>query len=379
MQAAGHSYRLCSYCVRRQGGSGPFEAADRGGCCICGGLMDKVQKAAEGAARRIRRHQFQTFTVGVKLPEGVQEKEDELRSDLRLKGNETIKTQTARLIAAHVSAVLRKEVDRFAPDLTLLVEPATGDVEVSSRPAFYYGRYTKPRGVAQKREPCQSCNGVGCGRCRGTGYGRAQSVEGLLRKKLLGFSGSDRATFTWLGSEDRTSAVFPPGRPFLAEVKNPVKRVIPRRFAARCKGGLVSVSGGRVLPGKPVKLPAFRFRSEIQATAAGKISRDDVAALARAFRRREVRFERPYARTTSKMVYSARATASGRSLTILAELDGGLPVKRFVSGELVSPSVSEVLKTEVRCRRFDICGVTETGKLEIGEVTRIQKKNQVPP
>jgi len=54
-----------------------------------------------------------------------------------------------------------------------------------------------------------------------------------------------------------------------------------------------------------------------------------------------------------------------------AELDGGLPVKRFVSGELVSPSVSEVLKTEVRCRKFDIREVKETGKLEFGKVTRL--------
>ena len=94
-----------------------------------------------------------------------------------------------------------------------------------------------------------------------------------------------------------------------------------------------------------------------------------------AFRKTEVRFERPHDRPTSKIVYRVNATARGRALVIDAELDGGLPVKRFVSGELVSPSVTEVLKTEVRCRRFDIRRVTETGKLEIGEVARIQKEN----
>ena len=58
-----------------------------------------------------------------------------------------------------------------------------------------------------------------------------------------------------------------------------------------------------------------------------------------------------------------------------AELDGGLPVKRFVSGELVSPSVSEVLKTEVRCSRFDIREVKETGEFEFAEIAWSQKKN----
>jgi tRNA pseudouridine synthase 10 len=174
-----------------------------------------------------------------------------------------------------------------------------------------------------------------------------------------------------MGSEDRESRVFTPGRPFVAEVKNPVKRVFPRRFTARYRGGQVSVSAGRILPAKPVRLPTFKFRTEILATAASKVSAEALEGLHSAFRRTAVRFERPHDRPAWKMVYRVDATAKGRTLVIRAELDGGLPVKRFVSGELVSPSVSEVLKTEVRCRRFDICGVTETGKFEIGEVARI--------
>jgi len=122
-------------------------------------------------------------------------------------------------------------------------------------------------------------------------------------------------------------------------------------------------------------LPTFRFRTEILATASSKVSSEALAGLHSAFKRTAVRFERPHDRPTWKTVYRADATARGRMLVIHAELDGGLPVKRFVSGELVSPSVSEVLKTEVRCRRFDICGVTETRKFEIGEVARIQKEN----
>ena len=326
---------------------------------------------AEAAARAARRYQFETFAVGISLPEGVQEREDELRSNLKLKGNETIKTQTAKLIAAHVSGKLRKRVDKSRPDLTLLVNTDSGDIAVSSRPVFFYGRYTKPRGVSQKRELCPCCLGIGCSKCGKTGFERKPSVEELLRRKLLRLSGSDRMTFTWLGNEDRESRVFPPGRPFVAEVKNPVRRVFLRRFAARYRGGQVSVSAGRVLPAKPVRLPTFKFRTEILATAASKVTPQALAELRSAFRRATVKFERPHDRPTWKTVYMADATVRGRKLVIQAELDGGLPVKRFVSGELVSPSVSEVLKTEVKCRRFDICGVTETGKFEIGEVTRI--------
>jgi tRNA pseudouridine synthase 10 len=313
--------------------------------------------------------------VGVSLPEGVQEREDELRSDLKLKGSETIKTQAARLVAHAVSDSLGKAVDKFNPDVTLIVHLGTGAVTLNAKSLFYYARYTKPSGISQRRELCKHCGGVGCKRCKNTGYERTPSVEEQLRRKLAGYTDSERMKFTWLGSEDAESRVYAPGRPFLAEVKNPVKRKIPRSFAARVKGGQISVTSGRVLPSRPVRLPSFRFMTEILATPASKVSKEQLVELRRAFRRTQVRFDRPYDRPVTKTVYSALAKQRGRRLIIEAELDGGLPVKRFVSGELVSPSVSEVLKTEVRCRNFDICGVKEIGGFEFAEIARKQKKN----
>jgi tRNA pseudouridine synthase 10 len=376
VSAAVPGYRLCEHCLRRQSGpTGAFKVAVGSECFVCGGLLDRIPSMARKAARMARRYDFRTFSVGVSMPGGVQEKEDELRSDLKLKGSETIKSQAARLVAGLVSGGLDKRVDKMKPDLTLLVNFSDGEVTAASRPVYFYGRYTKPRGVSQRREPCHECRGVGCQRCRGTGFERKQSVEAQLRRKLAGFSHSERMTFTWLGSEDRESKVYPPGRPFLVEVKNPMQREFPRSFAARFRGGQVAVSSGRVLRSKPVRLPRFKFRTEILATSASKVGAVELAALEKAFRKALVRFERPNEKPAWKTVYRTSARARGKKLYIDAELDGGLPVKRFVDGERVSPSVSEVLKTEVRCRRFDICEVKETGKFELAEVARIQKEN----
>jgi len=338
-------------------------------------MMDTTGKIAEVAAKRARRYQFRTFTVGVSVPEGIQEREDELRSELKLKGKETIKIQAARLVAAQVSDRLRRRVDRQRPDLMLLADFGAKDVFVTARPVFYYGRYTKPAGISQRRSFCEQCGGAGCKKCHNTGFEWKPSVEGALRAKLAEFSGGQKMTFTWLGSEDRESRVYPPGRPFVAEVKNPRKRKLPKKFGARLGGGLVSVSSGRTLPSKPIRLPAFRFIARIRATAASRVSAEALAELKSRFRKAAVRFDRPHNRPTVKTVYRASAKAKGRTLMIEAELDGGLPVKRFVSGELVSPSVSEVLKTEVGCRSFDICGVRETGKFGFAEITRDEEKN----
>ncbi len=375
MPAALQVYRLCRLCAERQGSPGDFVQVPGRQCFVCGGVMDQVGRMADLAVKRGRLYESRTFSVGVSLPEGVQEREDELRSDLKLKGNETIKTQAARLVAALVARESRKRVDRQRPDVMLLADFSGGDVIVSSRPVFYYGRYSKPPGVSQRRLLCESCRGDGCKKCRNTGFEQRVSVVELLRRKLEKFCGSGKVTFAWLGSEDADSRVFRPGRPVVAEVKNPKKRKLPSRFGARFRGGLVSVSAGRVLPSKPLRLPPFRFVTEIRAKATAKVTAESLKDLRSAFRKTVVRFERPHNRPAFKTVYMASAKAAGRDLLIDAELDGGLPVKRFVSGELVSPSVSEVLKTEVGCRSFDILRVRETGEFGFAEITRGEEKN----
>ncbi|MDG6973351.1 MAG: hypothetical protein JRN16_01905 [Nitrososphaerota archaeon] len=380
MQLTQRWHRLCRLCSERQGAGAPrFEVVPGSECSVCSGTMDATDEMAERTRREVRAYEFRTFAVGITLPEGVQEREDELRSELRLKGNETVKTQAARLVASGVVRSTRKRVDKARPDLSVLADFGTGEVSVSSRPAFFYGRYSKPAGVSQRRLLCPECRGGGCQKCGGTGFDRKPSVEEALRRKIGEFTGSERMIFTWLGSEDRESRVFPPGRPFVVEVKSPKKRRIPTRFGARVKRGLVSVSSGRTLPSKPVTLPPFRFLTRIKARAAANITPEGLRELRARFRRAEVTFERPGNRPAFKKVYSVAASAKGKALVIDAELDGGLPVKRFVSGELVSPSVSEVLKTEVGCRTFDICRVKEKGGFRFTEVARNKEKDQVAP
>jgi len=365
-------YRLCGFCIERQGeGHGVFEEVEGQSCHLCGGLLDRIPLVADRSLRDIRRYQFRNFSVGIALPEGVQEREDELRADMKLMGKETVKTQAARMFAKRVSSRLRKPVEKMKPDLTILVGMTDEKVTVSTRPLFFYGRYSKPSGIKQKMELCAFCRGPGCAKCGQTGLERKQSVEAQLRKRLETFSGTGKMTFTWIGSEDEASRVFPPGRPFVVELKNPVKRDLPRRFVCRFRGSQVSVSKGKLLPSRPLRLPSFRFRTEIKCRMAAEVDEVLVGDVRRRFRRSAVRFDRPHNRPTTKMVYSASAEKHGRKLVLDVVMDGGLPVKRFVSGELVSPSVSEVLKTEVRCRTFDICEVKETGKFSYAGITRV--------
>lgn len=373
MTEAPERYRLCGPCFERQAGDAKdFEIVPGSECSLCGGLMDRVEAVAESARRQAARYEFGTFGVGVTMPEGVQEREDEIRSTLRLKGKQTVKTELSALVAARLAEKLGKKQNKTSPDLTILVNFDGLQIKLQSRSFFFYGRYTKPRGVAQRRELCRVCMGKGCETCGQAGFDASPSVEEKVGRKLAAVTGASGAKFTWIGSEDMESVVGGTGRPFVVELKNPRSRKVRRRFLAGGRGGRVTVSRGRILPSKPTKLPTFRFRTRINARTSTKVDGGGLKELAKAFRNAVVVFDRPNERPVSKTVYSVRAKARGKALAIDAELDGGLPVKRFVSGQLVSPSVSEVLKTEVECDKFDILGVRETGEFGFDKVSRLQ-------
>ena len=144
------TYKLCRRCADRQGGL-DFVIVSGPECAICAGLMDRVEGMVALAKKRVGRYEFKTFSVGVSIPGGVQEREDEMRSNLRLKGNETIKTQAGKLIGTDVAHWLGKRIDRERPDLNLLVDFGTGEVLATSRPVYYYGRYAKPGKIQQRR------------------------------------------------------------------------------------------------------------------------------------------------------------------------------------------------------------------------------------
>lgn len=328
------------------------------GCFICAGLSSNLRGISEKTVSRLEKFEFRTFSVGLVLPHGVQEREDMLRSELKIRGGETIKSELASRLAEGVKKGMRgrKRVDRLHPDVTALVGLGEGSVEITSKPLFVYGRYTKPRGVAQRRLFCEKCNGRGCESCGGTGYSASPSVEGLVSKRLGDVLGSKRFKFTWFGSEDLDSVVFPPGRPMVIESKNPRTRRPPRKLVLRTGEGRMLVTGVRVVA-KQFEQPRFTFMTRAVISSERKVSEADVKRLQSEMRNALVRYRNNKGRLVDKKIYFVRASARGKKITADIKLDGGLPVKRLVSGEAVSPSFSESMRTPLRCERFDIVRV----------------------
>ena len=74
-------------------------------------------------------------------------------------------------------------------------------------------------------------------------------------------------------------------------------------------------------------------------------------------RNRSVQYRNTKGRLVDKRIYYVKASTRGKRITADIKLDGGLPVKRLVSGEAVSPSFAESMRMALRCERFDIVRV----------------------
>jgi tRNA pseudouridine synthase 10 len=355
-------FALCDACAERQGDTGGFSPAHGKDCFVCRGLTSRFPQIERSVVGRTNGYQFKTFSVGVIVPKGIQEREDRLRSDLKIRGREPFKSQLGRGISDFVKRQTKSKVDRLHPDITILVDLDREAILVTAKSVFVYGRYTKPPGVSQRRELCERCRGRGCGECE-SGFKKGVSVEGILEDRLGKILHSARAKFTWLGSEDLESTVFPPGRPFIAEVKDPKRREVPSRLTARTGMGAMKVGGLRVLKGKPTAIPSFTFLTRVFLKQEGPIGAVP-KGLEKTMKNAPIQFRNNKGKTVLKRVYSLKVKRRGQGLVAEIKLDGGLPVKRLVSGGSVSLSLSELFGTPLDCQRFDIIKVWESGKFQ---------------
>jgi tRNA U54 and U55 pseudouridine synthase Pus10 len=178
--------------------------------------------------------------------------------------------------------------------------------------------------------------------------------------------GSTKMKFTWLGSEDAESEVHRPGRPVVIELKSPKKRVPPRKLWMATGRGRIELSRLKALAGKPTRLPNFVFMTRTVMKPEKRVVSQDLSKLSKQMKMARVQFQTSKGKLVYKMVHSIRIRAVGDRIVAEIKIDGGLPVKKLVSGESVSPSISELLKTPLVCEKFDIVRVWEIGGFEFG-------------
>ena len=324
---------LCKECRIRQGFGDRKNLEEANPCFICNNLMNKLETINKALISKVNEgYEFRTFQIGVSLPSSYIEREDNIRSRLRVKGRNNIKNQFLTNLRDMFKQALNKELDYSSPDLRI-------DLVVNEENEFFFNfiptpivlacKYLKKRrGIPQKQR------GVAITKTQflqgDSKYGKFFSLEEVVSEYLKQITSGVNVKFSWIGGEDKESLVLGKGRPFFAEITPKNLPQYPMRYISMTRisiiaEGLVTIKELECLTSLSNRTIWFRNKKRI-------ISRD---------------------------VQSVKIVKiDGRNFELELIAEGGLHIKQFVGGkEYCEPNISGLLGLKCECFNFDIIDV----------------------
>ena len=242
----------CDFCVQRLAGRRTVAKGEEGGkeirkeafqnnpdlesslknelCPMCEDLFDDVDNIVKRIISKIGEVEHTTIQLGVHLPKDLVEEEENIRSRHGSPGSSPLKPSFVKEIQEKLSLQVNDiSFVKERPDLMILVDGLTLNVEVDIRPVFVYGRYRKlVRELPQTRWPCRACRGRegGCESCNNTGLQYLESVQDLIGEPIRIALLAEDTSFHGMGREDIDVRCLGQGRPFVIEIKKPGTRII---------------------------------------------------------------------------------------------------------------------------------------------------------
>ena len=197
-------------------------------CPYCENLFEEAPLLAELIKEAIGERECSRLQLGARIPKDQTEAEDHLRKRFGAGGSSPLKSSLVEEVAHQLNDLgIKSKLVIDKPEILALLDVLTLTVELDIRSHYMYGRYRKlERGIPQTKWPCRSCKGRGCQRCDQTGMQYQSSVQGLIGDPLLEIFGSKEHAFHGMGREDIDVRCLGRGRPFVIEMKNPIKREI---------------------------------------------------------------------------------------------------------------------------------------------------------
>ena len=325
-------------------------------CYICKDLFSDLGRSLQLMLDASLKYQYTSFSVGTMIKPSIIDRDDHIRSQYKLKGVDSIKTDITKELAKLFSKKTKKPVDHLDPDITMTLNFKDESCQIRSKSITVSGRYVKTRrGVPQKQEPCDNCNGRGCKTCHLHGIAEFNSVEGVISRFIFGHFGGDTAKFTWIGGEDDSSLVLGNGRPFFVKIKNPSKRDLALSDAVTDH---VTLTNLRTIPKSPTTPIRFNSVMRVNVSTIPKIiTPHDLKKLKKLSKGPAVFYDKS-GRRYEREIFSLRyRKTSQHTFTLLVHVQGGFPIKRFVTGDEFALGVSQILGMPCTCTRFDILNV----------------------
>ena len=344
-------------------------------CWVCGNFFDRVPLWADHVIAAVEGIEFATFLIGCRVPPLIAENEEMVWSDLSLSEPEPFKSEVNREVGKAVSARTGKLVDFKNPHLVIILDPASGGVEVKINSVFFYGRYQKfERGIPQTHWDCRQCRGKGCEKCNFTGAQYPDSVEELIGRPVIAAFDAKNAVLHGAGREDIDARMVGTGRPFILEVVGPNRRTLDLKELEeeinRTAEGRVSVALKRWSERAEVetlKSNKAHKKYRILVEVDGALSSDEFANAVKTLQGVTIQQRTParVAHRRADKIRERKVLAIGHAgeedgkfvVEVLGE--AGLYIKELVSGDSgrTRPSLAGILKKAARVTSLDVTQV----------------------
>ena len=200
-------------------------------CCpFCEDLFLELDLIADRIVTAVDGVEFTKVQLGIHFSKDHVAAEEVLRSTLAGTGSRPLKATLSDAVQSAVAERLPGIVwVKERPEVMLLFDTLTLGINADIRALFLYGRYRKiERGIPQTRWPCRACRGRdgGCESCNGTGQQYPCSIQSLVCEPMIVSSGAISDAFHGMGREDIDVRCLGDGRPFVAELKSPLRRTL---------------------------------------------------------------------------------------------------------------------------------------------------------
>jgi tRNA pseudouridine synthase 10 len=355
-------YPLCNYCLGRLFSKQLHLSSNKllgkklnqnstEKCYVCKNLFDNLNHFLKLMLEKSIDYSFKTFNIGVVIKPSIVDRDDFIRSQYKLKGIDSIKTDITKEIGKLYSKKTKKSIDHLDPDITFTINFKEELCELRSKSITLSGRYVKSeRGFSQKQKSCDNCSGKGCRICNFHGIAEYDSVEGAISKLLFQKFGGTTAKFTWIGGEDKSSLVLGTGRPFFVKIQNPHKRNVKLSNISINSIKINHLKSVYESPKKPLK---FNSIISVKISTESQIDSKSLKKLKDLTIDPVIVYEKSGKRSEKK-IFDVKSKKNSKNLfTLIIKAEGGLPIKRFVMADDVTPGISTILDTPCECREFD--------------------------
>ena len=324
-------------------------------CYICRNLFDNLNYFLKMMIDVSSNYSFSSFSVGAILKPSIVDRDDYIRSKYKLKGIDGIKTDVSRELRKLFSRKTKKNVDLLDSDVTFTINLKDESCQLRSKSISLSGRYVKTlRGISQKQKSCSNCYGKGCRTCNFHGISEFDSVEGIISKFIFEKFGGTTAKFTWIGGEDKSSLVLGTGRPFFVKIQTPFKRKLK---STSLKSTFLKITNLKIVRESPKKPLKFNSSIEVKVSTEDEIDSKNLKKLKELQKHPVVVYEKSGKRSEKKIFSVKYKKNSSNTFTLFIKAEGGLPIKRFVNSDDVSPGISQLLNTSCMCQEFDFLDI----------------------